>query len=315
MEKVTKPNYAPDRKFSTCLSVVIPTYGRPEDVCNLLCSIKRQSVKPLEVIVVDDTPSLVVEVVCEKMRFQLRERGIELLYLKNPRGPSLATARNVGVRVARGDIILFFDSDVIPLEDYIENILEVFINHPHVLGVQGFEVRKKIKKPSLPIFLWHQFLRKVFFLSIPTLDSCRLFEYPVVLTRTINCEWLAGSNMAWKKEVFSDFSFDENLKGYAYMEDVLFSHSVFQKYPNSLLITPKAKCIHKLSKTARMTNQEFKRHERINRKYVLTKLYGLKGLYMFAMQNFGGLLVSLIRKIRMSVNVRCSCGKINRRLF
>lgn len=30
--------------------------------------------------------------------------------------------------------------------------------------------------------------------------------------------------MVWKKEVFSEFSFDENLKSYAYMEDVLFSH-------------------------------------------------------------------------------------------
>lgn len=298
MGKVTKPDYAPDRKFSTCLSVVIPTYGRPEDVYDLLCSIKRQSVKPLEVIIVDDTPSSVVEVVCEKMKFQLKEMGIELLYLRNPKESSLTTARNVGARVARGDIIIFFDSDVIPLEDYIESILEVFMNHPHVLGVQGFEIRKKIKKPSLPIFLWHKFLRKVFFLGILTQDSCRLFEYPIILTRTICCEWLAGSNMAWKKEVFSEFSFDENLKGYAYMEDVLFSHSVYQKYPNSLLITPKAKCIHKLSKAARMTNQEFKRYERTNRKYVLKKLFGLKGLYMFAMQNLGGLLVSLIRKIR-----------------
>jgi DUF2075 family protein len=80
---------------------------------------------------------------------------------------------------------------------------------------------------------------------------------------------------------FSEFSFDENLMGYAYMEDLLFSHSVFQKYPNSLLITPKAKCIHKLSKTARMANQEFKKHAQRYRKYVLTKLLGLKGLYIY----------------------------------
>ncbi|MGB9959434.1 MAG: glycosyltransferase family A protein [Candidatus Bathyarchaeales archaeon] len=284
------------------LSIIIPAYGRPEDLYNLLCCIKRQSVKPLEVIVVDDTPSSVVEVLCEQMKSQLKESEIELLYLRNPKEPSSATARNIGAEVAKGDIVLFFDSDIIPLENYIKNVLEVFENHPHVLGVQGFEIRKKINRPySLPIFLWHQFLRKIFFLSILTQDSCRLFEYPIILTHTLNCEWLAGSNMAWKKEVFSEFSFDENLKSYAYMEDVLFSHSVFQKYPNSLLITPKAKCIHKLSKAARMTNREFKKHERIYRKYVLTKLFGLKGLYIYSMQNFGALLISLTRKIRISV--------------
>ncbi|MEM1585977.1 MAG: glycosyltransferase family A protein, partial [Candidatus Bathyarchaeia archaeon] len=86
--------------------------------------------------------------------------------------PSSATARNIGARVAKGDIVLFLDSDVILLEDYIENILEVFENHPHVLGVQGFEIRKKKGSlNSLLIFLWHQFLRGVFFLSILTQDS------------------------------------------------------------------------------------------------------------------------------------------------
>lgn len=300
MEKVTKPNYASDIKFSIRISVVIPTYNRPGDVVCLLCSIKRQSVKPLEVMVVDDTPNSIIEVLCEKMRINLKENKIELLYLRNVKEPSITTARNMGVKVARGDVVLFFDSDIIPLEGYIESILEVFMNYPHVLGVQGFEIRKKINKPySLLSFLWHRFLREIFFLSIPTYDSCRMFEYPVVLTRAINCEWLAGSNMAWRKEVFSEFSFDENLKGYAYMEDVLFSHSVFQKYPNSLLITPRAKCIHKLSKTARMTNREFKKRERICRKYVLKKLFGLKGLYIFAMQNLGGFLAGLIRKIRI----------------
>lgn len=90
------------------LSVVIPTYGRPKDVQNLLHCIKRQSVKPLEVIVVGDTPSSVVEVLCEQMRSQLKESGIELLYLRNPKEPSITIARNIGAKVAKGDIILFF---------------------------------------------------------------------------------------------------------------------------------------------------------------------------------------------------------------
>jgi glycosyltransferase involved in cell wall biosynthesis len=211
------------------ISVVIPTHGRLEDVYNLLHCIKRQSVKPLEVIIVDDTPSSVIEVLCNETRAELKEGGIELLYLRNPKRPSSATARNIGAKVAKGDIILFFDSDVILLGNYIKNIIEVFKSHPLVLGVQGFEIRKKgWKRYSLLSFLWNQLMRKLFFLTIYTQDSCRLFEYPIILTRIITCEWLAGSNMAWKKEVFSEFSFDENLMGYAYMEDLLFSHPFFK---------------------------------------------------------------------------------------
>jgi hypothetical protein len=50
-----------------------------------------------------------------------------------------------------------------------------------------------------------------------------------------------------------------------------------------------------------MANQEFKEHAQRYRKYVLTKLLGLKGLYIYIMQNFGAILVSLTKKIRASV--------------
>jgi glycosyltransferase involved in cell wall biosynthesis len=48
------------------ISVVIPTYGRPEELYNLLNRIKRQSDKPLEVIIVDDTLSYTIEALCKK---------------------------------------------------------------------------------------------------------------------------------------------------------------------------------------------------------------------------------------------------------
>jgi hypothetical protein len=106
-----------------------------------------------------------------------------------------------------------------------------------------------------------------------------------------------------EKKGFLEFSFDENLKGYSYMEDVLFSYSVFRKYPRGLLINSLAKCVHKLSKEVRMEDVVFKICNRRYRKYVLTKLFGLKGLYMFFMQEFGTIFVSLFNGIRRYQNV------------
>jgi len=50
------------------VSIVVPTYERPNDLADLFDSLLKQTVKPLEVIVVDDTTSNVIKEVCAKYR-------------------------------------------------------------------------------------------------------------------------------------------------------------------------------------------------------------------------------------------------------
>jgi hypothetical protein len=138
----------------------------------------------------------------------------------------------------------------------------------------------------------------MFFFFHHTKDSCRFFEYPNALTKVINCEWLCGGDMAFKRSIFNEFQFDENLAKYSYMEDDLFSHSIFQKYPESLFITPHAKCIHTVSEEGRMESGELREHKRKCRRYVLTRLFGLKGLLLYYRQNIGLLVFEGIRRIK-----------------
>jgi len=81
------------------------------------------------------------------------------------------------------------------------------------------------------------------------------------------------------------------------MEDFLLSHSIFKKYQDRLFITPYAKCIHKASKEGRMEGVDKKAHLRWCRKYVWTKLFGLKGLFIYSWQNIGILIIDSITKI------------------
>lgn len=104
--------------------------------------------------------------------------------------------------------------------------------------------------------------------------------------------------MAFKRSIFNEFQFDENLAKYSYMEDDLFSHSIFQKYPESLFITPHAKCIHTVSEEGRMESGELREHKRKCRRYVLTRLFGLKGLLLYYRQNIGLLVFEGIRRIK-----------------
>ena len=275
------------------VSVVIPTYYRPSDLSELFNSLLKQTLKPLEVIVVDDTPIILIKAVCQEYEAKFKEVGINLIYVKNPKERSAAVARNVGAERAGGDIVMFLDSDVILHPTYIENILRVFKEHSNAVGVQGWIVFPKKHK----VYYIARIIRKMFLLPHHSKNSCKFLEYPIILTKTINCEALSGANMAFKRSILNEFKFDENLKKYSFMEDLLLSHSVYKKYPNDLYITPHAKCLHKTAKEGKMEGNEWRNHLRQCRKYVLTKLFGLKGSLIYYWQNVGILIIGSLRKI------------------
>lgn len=267
------------------ISVIVPTYFRCIELPELFDSILRQTISPIEIIIVDDTPNETIKIVCEKYESKFEKINTDLKYFRNPRERSAAVARNVGFENASGDIILFFDSDVILYQRFIEKILEVFNDNSNALGVQGFIIRN-IEDNKIKYYLYQLFV-KIFYLYRFTRNSCKFNEYPFVLAKIINCEWMTGSNMAFRRNVFNEFRFDENLTKYSAMEDLLLSHSIFKKYPNSLFITPHAKIIHKHSEIGRMENKELEEHKLRCRKYVLTKLFGFKGLLIFHRQKIG----------------------------
>ena len=274
--------------------MVIPTYYRPEDLTELFRSLLKQTVKPFEVIIVDDTPTDMIKAVCEKYRTKFKRINTELIYIRNPRKRSAAVARNVGAEKARGDIILFFDSDVILYVNYVEKIVEVFQQNAQAIGVQGRITNFRKGK----FYYLFQVYNKIFLFGHNTKNTCKLFDYPVRLEKIISCEWLSGSNTAVKRSILGEFQFDENLTKYSYMEDDLFSHSIFQKYPNSLFMTPYAKCIHKVSQEGRIQNKKkLKVHKDACRKYVLPMLFGSRGLFIYYWQTIGLLIFDLIRKI------------------
>ena len=279
------------------VSVVIPTYFRHEDLAELFDSLLAQTFKPFEVIVVDDTPTSAIENLCEKYRTKFMNKDVELIYLRNPRKRSAAVARNVGVEKARGDIILFLDSDVVLFPDFIEKIVEVFKENPSALGVQGYIVNMNVRHSKFNYL--RDLFNKIFFAHYRRpINSCRLYEYPLFLTKIINCEWLNGGTSAFRCEVFDEFRFDENLAGYSFMEDVLFSHSIFKKYPKSLFMTPYAKCIHKFSPKKYVRNDVLEEHKRRCRKYVLKKLFGFRGTLLYYWQNIGLLILEVLRPLK-----------------
>lgn len=111
------------------VSVIIPAYNAEKTIRGCLDSLMKQDyTEGYEVIVVDDgstdsTSKIVSEY--KDVRFTRQKNA----------GP--AAARNKGASQARGDIILFTDSDCIPESNWITEMIKPFRNSSDIVGVKG----------------------------------------------------------------------------------------------------------------------------------------------------------------------------------
>jgi hypothetical protein len=142
-------------------------------------------------------------------------------------------------------------------------------------------------------------LLKLFFLNHFSRNTCNYFEYPIELSSTIYTKGLNGQNLSIRNFVLNEFQFDERLKGYSWMEDALFSNSINEKHPKTLLITPNARYTHtKLASgvETRPSGRNLVDIKKRNRKYVQIQLWGSRGLLIFGWQNLGILIFKALAK-------------------
>ena len=88
------------------ISVVVPIYKVERYLCQCLDSILCQTYEDLEILLIDDGSPDNCAMICDK--YATRYRQVRVLHTEN-RG--LASARNLGLREAKGDYIGFIDSD------------------------------------------------------------------------------------------------------------------------------------------------------------------------------------------------------------
>lgn len=99
------------------VSVIVPTYNRPERLRETLTSILNQIFQDFEIIVVNDGIVDVAQVVAA-----LNHDG-RITYIKHDRNRGLAAARNTGLRAAKGKYIAYLDDDDRYLPDHIQTLV------------------------------------------------------------------------------------------------------------------------------------------------------------------------------------------------
>lgn len=128
------------------VSTIIPTYNRAALLVRALDSVAAQRYRPIEVVIVDDgSTDNTVEVVAARREY-LAARGIDAIFhqQQNQKAPK---ARNVGMKLARGSLFAFLDSDDLWLPTFLETVVRLLDEHPQcgmafsgILGIDDNDV-------------------------------------------------------------------------------------------------------------------------------------------------------------------------------
>lgn len=200
------------------ISVIIPAYNAENFIDKCLKSLSNQNYpkNKYEIIVVDDgSTDDTVDVVRKFKKVKLIEQKHS--------GP--AAARNLGVKRAKGEIVLFTDSDCIPDKNWIKNMVEPF-KDKKIVGVSG--TYKTLNKDKL---------------------AARFAGYEIEdrhekLKKQESIDFIGTFSAGYKKKIFLKFGgFDESFP-IASSEDPDFSFRI-SKAGLKMIFQPKAFVYHR----------------------------------------------------------------------
>lgn len=148
------------------ISIIIPTYNEEKYLPALLESIKKQTLKPFEVIVVDANSEDLTRTAARKYQFTR--------VIKKKGGP--AVQRNFGAHVAKGELLVFLDADVVLPKTFLEDsIAEMTRKRLKIASclVRPLSSRKR-DKVMHELVNYYLTATKSFFLHAP---GCCIFVY------------------------------------------------------------------------------------------------------------------------------------------
>jgi glycosyltransferase involved in cell wall biosynthesis len=120
------------------VSVVVPTYGRPEFLAEAIESVLTQDHDRIEVVVVDDCSPDPVEPQLD----DLDRHGRRLRVVRHEENRGASAARTTGIEHAEGEFVAFIDDDDVWLPGKVERQLEAFAD-PEV-GVVSTGLRYEV---------------------------------------------------------------------------------------------------------------------------------------------------------------------------
>jgi glycosyltransferase involved in cell wall biosynthesis len=181
------------------VSVVVPTYKRPQSLARCLDALERQQHPAQEILVavrVQDTASQ--EVV------RARAQPVQLVLVDRP---GVVAAMNAGIDASHGDLVAFTDDDAAPHPDWLAQMVAVYAGdeHARVAAVGGRD--------------WvHTKQGRLIDDSAHTVGTVSWFgrvtgNHHLGVGRARDVEVLKGVNLSVRGELLRELGIDERLRG------------------------------------------------------------------------------------------------------
>lgn len=118
------------------ISIVVPVYQVEKELPRCIESILKQSYTHIDVVLVDDGSKDRSPAICDE--YAEKDKRITVLHQING---GVSKARNAGLEIAKGDYVLFVDSDDEILPHFVESFVEIDVDKKGTLLFQGCIVR------------------------------------------------------------------------------------------------------------------------------------------------------------------------------
>jgi glycosyltransferase involved in cell wall biosynthesis len=295
------------------VTIVIPTYNRPETLKASINSILRQTYSNWELIVVDDASSIDVKPYMD----ELMKNHPLITYHKNKSRKGPSGSRNVGISLSKFDYLIFIDDDIILMPDVLElltkdlrSLLDSHINVGAIAPacvlidmselkeiMDGLPLKKKIADPYLGVKD----------IKISRYTGMNFANFSPEFEKLQVVPHVHGNVLYSKKALTSVEGYDENLyKGNFLFEDLDLAIRVGNKY--LLYFEPKAVIYHLHASTGgcRVDNKYKHTYYFISNwiKYII-KNYRWRSIYMIP-SVFVWLVYRGVQKTSVSISKQIS---------
>jgi len=284
------------------ISVIIPTYNRKRVLGDCLGALLRQTLPfdKFEVIVVDDGSRDETKSVARSFI----KNGFNLKYVRQE-NQGQGVARNAGVAVAGGQIIVLIGDDIVVRNDFLEEHLRLHLRHSgENEAVLGFTT-------------WHPKLTLTHYMQWLTNGSSVLgkfgghqFAYEKLKNQIeADYNFFYTSNISLKKSLLEKYPFDPSFSGYGW-EDIELGYRLYKRVGLKIYYNPKAIGFHDHVMTeegmaSRMRSIGASAHI-IHKKYPeLNKVPPVWKKLIFQILS-SGLCISLFKGIRNLTQGKCS---------
>ncbi|MEM8639558.1 MAG: glycosyltransferase [Cyanobacteria bacterium P01_G01_bin.54] len=236
------------------VSVIVPIYNGERDLPDLLRCLLQQTVPPdrLEYLLVDNNSGDRTAQLLTQAVPQFAKQGYSLRPLKATEIQSSYAGRNVGIRAAWGQILVFTDVDCRPQPDWLQRLIQPF-RDPAIALVVGEVV-------ALPGTSW--------------LEQYAEAQETLSQRHTLNhrfCPYGQTANLAIRRELFHQIGLFRPYLTTGGDADICWR--ILHNTPHQSAFVPEAIVQHRHRTSLKALGQQWRRYGRSNR--YLHALYGV----------------------------------------